>query len=51
MSLIGNLDLSVMIGDIEEARDRDGLGDENIDKPKWLAFLEILKSEQKGRKQ
>lgn len=50
MSLIENGDLSIMIEDIEEARDRDNLGDKNIDKPNWLAFLEALKSEQEGRK-
>lgn len=51
ISLIEDKDLYVMIRDIEDAKDRDDLGDDNIDKPKWLAFLEILKSEQKGRKQ
>lgn len=50
ISLIEDKDLYVMIRDIEEARDRDNLGDENIDKPNWLAFLEALKSEQEGRK-
>ena len=51
MSLIGDMDLYEIIGDIEEARDRNNLGDENIDKPNWLAFLEALKSEREGRKQ
>lgn len=50
ISLINNGDLSIMIEDIEEARDRDNLGDKNINKSNWLAFLEALKSEQEGRK-
>ena len=45
IDIVDTKDINLMIKEITEAEERDGLGDNNIDAPDWISLREFLKEE------
>ena len=45
IDIVDTKDINLMIKEITEAEERDGLGDNNIDAPGWINLREFLKEE------
>ena len=45
IDLVNTKDINLMIKEITEAEERDGLGDNNIDAPGWISLRKFLKEE------